>query len=64
MGRAGCCIGGEIGERIREMMGSELLRRKAAGVKEEARKAVGDGGSCGINLMRLFQEWKTSKGSI
>jgi hypothetical protein len=46
------------------MMGSELLRRKAAGVKEEARKAVGDGGSCGINLMRLFQEWKTSKGSI
>jgi hypothetical protein len=56
--------GEEIGERIREMMGSELLGRKAAGVKEEARKAVGDGGSCGINLMRLFQEWKTSKGSI
>ncbi|KAE8023170.1 hypothetical protein FH972_008906 [Carpinus fangiana] len=50
--------GEEIGERIREMMGSELLRRKAAGVKEEARKAVGDGGSCGINLMRLFEEWK------
>jgi hypothetical protein len=56
--------GEEIGERIREMMESKLLRREAAGVKEEGRKALRDGGSCGITFMRLFEEWQMSNRSI
>lgn len=51
--------GENIGEKIREMMGSQLLRGQAARIKEEARKAVSsDGGTCRINFKRLTEEWK------
>ncbi|KAG6708621.1 UDP-glycosyltransferase 708G1-like [Carya illinoinensis] len=56
--------GDEIGERIREMMGSELLRGQAARIREEARKAFGDGGSVGITFKQLIEEWKASNQSI
>jgi hypothetical protein len=35
-------------------MGSELLGGEAARIREKARKALGDGGSCGINLNATF----------
>ncbi|KAG2702460.1 hypothetical protein I3760_06G090700 [Carya illinoinensis] len=56
--------GDEIGGRIREMMGSELLRGKVAEIREKARKASGDGGSIEITFKRLIEEWKKSNKSI
>ncbi|KAL4639621.1 hypothetical protein ACB092_03G231600 [Castanea dentata] len=56
--------GDEFGERIREMMGSELLRGQATHIKEEARKALGDGGSCEMTFKRLVAEWKMKSGCV
>ncbi|KAL5759407.1 hypothetical protein ACOSQ2_018245 [Xanthoceras sorbifolium] len=50
--------GDEIGLRIKEMMGNHLLKLQAARIREEARKAVGAGGSCERTLNRLIREWK------
>ncbi|XP_038693506.1 UDP-glycosyltransferase 13-like [Tripterygium wilfordii] len=52
--------GDEIAERIKEMMGSEQLRLQAKRVGEEARKAVGAGGSCENALKLLIREWKNN----
>ena len=56
--------GDEFGERIREMMGSELLRGQATHIREEARKALGDGGSCEMTFKRLVAEWKMKSGGV
>ncbi|CAK7322992.1 unnamed protein product [Dovyalis caffra] len=48
----------EIAERIKEMMGNEALRIRALGIKEEARKAVGVGGSSHKGLAELINLWK------
>ncbi|GFY82947.1 UDP-Glycosyltransferase superfamily protein [Actinidia rufa] len=48
---------GKIGEKVREMMGNELLREQAGKVKEEARRAVGDGGSSKKGLIELIEIW-------
>ncbi|XP_023900439.1 UDP-glycosyltransferase 708G1 [Quercus suber] len=56
--------GDEFGERIREMMGSELLRGQATNIREEARKALGDCGSCEMTFKRLVAEWKMKGGCV
>ncbi|KAL0003749.1 hypothetical protein SO802_011310 [Lithocarpus litseifolius] len=56
--------GDEFGERIREMMGCELLRGQATHIREEARKALGDGGSREMNFKRLVAEWKLKSGGV
>ncbi|GMN41957.1 hypothetical protein TIFTF001_011172 [Ficus carica] len=53
--------GEEIGERIREMMGSEKLSLKAASIREKARKADEVGGSRDKVFERLVHEWKNKK---
>ncbi|KAJ7943385.1 Glycosyltransferase [Quillaja saponaria] len=50
--------GEEIGEAIKEMMGDESLRLKAAEVKEAARKAIGVGGNSEVTFKTLIDEWK------
>uniref|UniRef100_A0A2N9J2V5 Glycosyltransferase n=1 Tax=Fagus sylvatica TaxID=28930 RepID=A0A2N9J2V5_FAGSY len=55
--------GDEFGERVREMMGNELLRGQAACIREEAKKARGDGGSCEMTFKRLVGEWKMKSGT-
>ncbi|KAH8483615.1 hypothetical protein H0E87_028136 [Populus deltoides] len=50
--------GAEIAERIRESMGNESLRIQALGIKEDARKAVGFGGSSYKGLTELISMWK------
>ncbi|KAJ4826970.1 hypothetical protein Tsubulata_008836 [Turnera subulata] len=50
--------GEEIGSRIKEMMGSESVKQKAAMLREEARKAIGAGGCCENALMELIGAWK------
>ncbi|XP_038694865.1 UDP-glycosyltransferase 13-like isoform X2 [Tripterygium wilfordii] len=52
--------GDDIAERIKEMMGSEQLKLQAKRVGEEARKAVGAGGSCENALKLLIREWKNN----
>ncbi|KAF3444822.1 hypothetical protein FNV43_RR14515 [Rhamnella rubrinervis] len=51
--------GEEIAERVEELMGNELLRLRAASVREEARRAVGDGGSSHKTFTDLIETWKT-----
>ncbi|KAJ6402512.1 hypothetical protein OIU84_014585 [Salix udensis] len=48
----------EIAEKIREIMGNESLRIQALGIKEEARKAVGSGGSSNEGLSELINIWR------
>ncbi|KAJ6364685.1 hypothetical protein OIU76_029618 [Salix suchowensis] len=48
----------EIAEKIREIMGNESLRIQALGIKEEARKAVGAGGSSNKGLSELINIWR------
>ncbi|KAB5560979.1 hypothetical protein DKX38_005936 [Salix brachista] len=48
----------EIAEKIREIMGNESLRIQALGIKEEARKAVGGGGSSNKGLSELINIWR------
>ncbi|KAJ7953880.1 Glycosyltransferase [Quillaja saponaria] len=50
--------GAQIEEAIKEMMGNESLRLKAAELKEAGRKAIGIGGSSEVTLNRLIDEWK------
>ncbi|KAJ6683957.1 hypothetical protein OIU85_007632 [Salix viminalis] len=50
--------GEEIAERIRECMGDESLRIQTLGIKEDARKAVGFGGSSDKGLTELISMWK------
>ncbi|XVE85782.1 hypothetical protein DITRI_Ditri17bG0118700 [Diplodiscus trichospermus] len=50
--------GEEIGERIKELMGNEIFKLEATRISEEARHAVGVGGSCDNTFKRLFQNWK------
>ncbi|KAF5203105.1 Udp-glycosyltransferase [Thalictrum thalictroides] len=45
--------GEEIGEKIKELMEDEGLRLKTTHVREEARKAVGIGGSSEVGLLKL-----------
>ncbi|KAG5247388.1 UDP-glycosyltransferase [Salix suchowensis] len=48
----------EIAEKIREIMGNESLRIQALSIKEEARKAVGAGGSSNKGLSELINIWR------
>ncbi|KAL0003754.1 hypothetical protein SO802_011315 [Lithocarpus litseifolius] len=50
--------GEDVGKRIREMMGKELLRVQAAQIREEARKAFGVGGNCERIFKQFVEEWK------
>ncbi|OMO71900.1 UDP-glucuronosyl/UDP-glucosyltransferase [Corchorus olitorius] len=50
--------GEEIGEKIKELIGSQSLKMAAKRVSEEARKAVGAGGSCEVAMEKLLQSWK------
>ncbi|KAI9168680.1 hypothetical protein LWI28_000359 [Acer negundo] len=52
--------GDEIAERIKEMMGDHLLKSQAVRIREEAMKAVGDGGSSVRTLKGLIQKWRTN----
>ncbi|KAJ7943384.1 Glycosyltransferase [Quillaja saponaria] len=52
--------GEEIGEAVKEMMGNESLKTKAAEVKEAARKAIDVGGSCEVTFRGLINEWKSN----
>lgn len=56
-GVQGVVKGDEIGDRIRDLMGNDSLKLQAKRVGEEARKAVGAGGSSETSLKRLVQEW-------
>lgn len=48
----------DIAERVREIMGNDSLRLQALHIKEEARVAVGDGGSSTKTLTTLIKTWK------
>ncbi|KAF9683972.1 hypothetical protein SADUNF_Sadunf04G0069500 [Salix dunnii] len=48
----------EIAEKIGEFMGNESLRIQALGIKVEARKAVGAGGSSNKGLSELINVWR------
>lgn len=48
----------DIAERVREIMGNDSLRLQALHIKEEARVAVGDGGSSTKTLTALIETWK------
>ncbi|KAJ4711435.1 Glycosyltransferase [Melia azedarach] len=56
--------GDDIGEKIKNMMGNELLEEQAAHFGEQARKATGVGGSSERKLMDLIEEWKRKSQSI
>ncbi|KAH0984994.1 hypothetical protein GBA52_012171 [Prunus armeniaca] len=47
-----------IAERVREIMGNKLLRLQTDHIREEARMAVGDGGSSTKRLYALIETWK------
>uniref|UniRef100_A0A803PGZ3 Glycosyltransferase n=1 Tax=Cannabis sativa TaxID=3483 RepID=A0A803PGZ3_CANSA len=51
----------EIGERVREFMGSELLRRRAEEILDMASQAGGVGGSQQKSFDKLIQEWHIKK---
>ncbi|XP_062111347.1 UDP-glycosyltransferase 708G1-like [Humulus lupulus] len=51
----------EIGERVREFMGNESLRRRAAEIGDMATQATVVGGSQEKTLGRLIQEWDKRK---
>ena len=52
--------GEEIAETVREMTGNKSLRLQAAKVRDEARKAVGEGGSSYERLNDLIESWKST----
>ncbi|KAK3199655.1 hypothetical protein Dsin_023070 [Dipteronia sinensis] len=52
--------GDEIGEKIKEMMGNNLLKSQATRIREEARKAVGAGSSSDRALKGFIHIWKTN----
>ncbi|XVE91577.1 hypothetical protein REPUB_Repub01dG0021600 [Reevesia pubescens] len=51
--------GEEIGEKVKELIGSESLKIEAARISEKARKAVA--GSCEDALQKLLQNWKKTE---
>nr|UNP42106.1 2-hydroxyflavanone C-glycosyltransferase UGT708H3 [Ziziphus jujuba var. spinosa] len=51
--------GEEIAERIKELMGNQLLRSRATLVREEARMAVRADGSSYKKFIDLIETWKT-----
>ncbi|XP_028756563.1 UDP-glycosyltransferase 13-like [Neltuma alba] len=50
--------GEEIGDRIRDMMNDESLKKSAAQLRDAAREAVGDGGTSKVAFQRLMGEWQ------
>nr|WMX18669.1 C-glucosyltransferase [Viola tricolor] len=50
--------GQDIGGKIGEIMRNDLLKSQAEQIGEEARKAVGDGGSCENAMKELIGKWK------
>lgn len=52
--------GEEIAEKVKDIMGNELVKVKAKCVGEEARRAVGDGGGSKKGLMEVIEIWKKS----
>lgn len=50
--------GNEIAEAVGEMMGNEVLRARAAEVRDEAKKAVGEAGSSYKEFGDLIETWK------
>ncbi|PON65982.1 UDP-glucuronosyl/UDP-glucosyltransferase [Parasponia andersonii] len=52
--------GKEIAETTAKMTGNEFLRLRSAQVKDEARMAVGEGGSSYERLNDLIESWKSS----
>ncbi|KAM7269526.1 hypothetical protein ACFE04_025023 [Oxalis oulophora] len=57
-GMASLVRGDEIGEKIKEMMESESLKRGAATVSGEARKALAESGSRESSFQELINKWK------
>ncbi|OMO71901.1 UDP-glucuronosyl/UDP-glucosyltransferase [Corchorus olitorius] len=53
--------GDEIGDKIKELMGNEMLKLEAARISEEARKAVDVGGSRENMFKKLFQSWNKTE---
>nr|WMX18670.1 C-rhamnosyltransferase [Viola tricolor] len=53
--------GEEIGTKIQEMMGNDLLRLQAQQIRDEARNAFGDGGTCENALKELIEKWKINQ---
>lgn len=53
--------GVEIGEKVREVMGDEAISTRAAKVREEATKAVAQGGSSYLNMQEFLA---TLKGNL
>ncbi|XP_031269471.1 UDP-glycosyltransferase 13-like [Pistacia vera] len=56
--------GEDIGERIKDLMGNDQWRVGAKNIREEARKAVGFGGSSERMLEELMEEWKKNSSII
>ncbi|KAJ0095904.1 hypothetical protein Patl1_16733 [Pistacia atlantica] len=56
--------GEEIGEKIKNLMGNNPLRAKAKNIGEEARKAVGVGGSSERMFKKLIEDWKKNSSTI
>lgn len=52
--------GEEIGEKVREIMGNEMVKVKAKCVREEARRAMEDGGGSKKGLMEVIETWEKS----
>ncbi|XP_017218916.1 UDP-glycosyltransferase 708G1 [Daucus carota subsp. sativus] len=50
--------GTEISEKIREVMGNEMLRAQVIKIRENARAAVANGGSSHKGVIELIQIWK------
>ncbi|XP_044493956.1 UDP-glycosyltransferase 13-like [Mangifera indica] len=50
--------GQDFGEKIKELMENNQLRQQARNIGEEARKAVGVGGSSERMLKELIEDWK------
>jgi hypothetical protein len=54
--------GVEIGEKVKEVMGNEAISARAAEVREEATKAVAQGGSSYRNMQEFLAKLKVSSG--
>lgn len=50
--------GDEIGLKIKDLMANDLLREQAKRIEEEARKALGVGGSSERTFTELIDRWK------
>ncbi|XP_021612890.1 UDP-glycosyltransferase 13-like [Manihot esculenta] len=54
----------KIGEKIKQMMGSEELKLRAKQIQEEVRKAVSAGGSSNIALSEVIDEWSNVEATM